>query len=168
VPQHNCLQHLADFDASIWPGLEGILNVLLDDVSWTQVSLPVSLGGLGVSSAVDLAVPAFLSSTAATADLVSTRFDDQPAQDPEIEAASVLWNALSENAPRPVSNSQRNWETPTQTIKARKLLENADTPRDKARLPNLKCYIKFKTLVYTLLVSKNPNCYLFTLVLILF
>ena len=42
--------------------LKAILNVDLTDNIWSQATLPVSSGGLGVHLAVDLALPAFLSS----------------------------------------------------------------------------------------------------------
>ena len=47
-----------------------IANTGLDDNAWNQASLPVKAGGLGIRSAVQLAPSAFLSSAAASTDLV--------------------------------------------------------------------------------------------------
>ena len=58
---------LQKFDESLRSGLEKIHNQKIDDRTWTQHSLPISLGGLGIRKTVDLAVPAFLSSANATA-----------------------------------------------------------------------------------------------------
>ena len=48
------------------PGLSKILNIDLYDFQWTQASLPVQMGGLGVRSASMLASSAFLALVAAT------------------------------------------------------------------------------------------------------
>ena len=50
-------------------GLSKILNVDLTDFQWTQASLPVQMGGLGVRSVCTLAPSAFLASAAATLSL---------------------------------------------------------------------------------------------------
>ena len=42
--------------------LEDILNISLDERSWTQCTLPVKQGGLGIRLASDIALPAFISS----------------------------------------------------------------------------------------------------------
>ena len=60
---------LSAFDDVLRRGLSKILNVDLDDSQWTQTSLPVQMGGLGVRSASMLAPSAFLASAAATLSL---------------------------------------------------------------------------------------------------
>jgi hypothetical protein len=52
------------FDGIIRDSLGIILGKPLTDRQWTQASLPVSLGGLGIRSAVAHATAAFLSSVA--------------------------------------------------------------------------------------------------------
>ena len=42
-----------------------------DEKAWLQASLPVKLGGLGIRRAVQVAPSAYLSSTAATSNLVT-------------------------------------------------------------------------------------------------
>ena len=49
-------------DYEIQNALEKILNVQQTSCSWEQCSLPVKLRGLGIQSAKDVALPAFLSS----------------------------------------------------------------------------------------------------------
>ena len=50
--------------------LESITNVSLDDSAWTQASLPVKNGGLGIRSAVVLAPSAYLASVTASHQLI--------------------------------------------------------------------------------------------------
>ena len=52
--------------------LEAICNVSLKDVSWSQASLPISAGGLGIRSFIMLALSAFLASAAGSS-LISQR-----------------------------------------------------------------------------------------------
>ena len=70
------------------------MNVNLDhnSGSWIQASLPISLGGLGIRSAVQLAPSCFLSSAAASQDLVDKILPSYLAQLPilyEDEALSA-------------------------------------------------------------------------------
>ena len=56
---------LEDFDCLLRSTLSAVLNInLSDNLIWLQSSLPVSQGGLGVRSAVQLAPSAFLASAA--------------------------------------------------------------------------------------------------------
>ena len=59
------------FDEALRASLSSVLNVALDDTQWSQASLPVREGGLGVRSAVHLAPSAFLASANASAPLTS-------------------------------------------------------------------------------------------------
>lgn len=52
--------------------LETVTNVKIGDSKWAQASLLVSFGGLGSRRVAGLALPAYLTSVHATADLVST------------------------------------------------------------------------------------------------
>ena len=53
---------LEQYDLEIQNTLKKILNVLLTTRLWEQCSLPVKFGGLGIRSAQDVELPAFLSS----------------------------------------------------------------------------------------------------------
>ena len=50
---------LPQYDAVIKNTLQVVLNIELNDVTWSQATLPVANGGLGVRLATDLALPAF-------------------------------------------------------------------------------------------------------------
>ena len=50
--------------------LQDLLNVQLSSIAYSQATLPVSFGGLGVRLASDLALPAFLSSVMSSSDMV--------------------------------------------------------------------------------------------------
>ena len=78
---------LPDYDNVIQQTLRIIFNVNLTETVWSQATLPVSSGGLGVRLAMDLALPAFLSSLNGSAalalQLLPSRFDTSPGiQDP--------------------------------------------------------------------------------------
>src|SRR5664279_804557 len=60
---------LLEYDDVIRQTLKVILNVDLSDVIWKQATLPMSSGGLGVRLAMDLALPAFLSSVNGASEL---------------------------------------------------------------------------------------------------
>lgn len=47
------------FDDLVKNTLESILNVRLDEASWTQATLPTSFGGLGIRQVKDLVLPGF-------------------------------------------------------------------------------------------------------------
>ena len=57
---------MQEYDRQLRVGLESILNAELKGRSWQQCSLPVKKGGLGIRSATDLSLPAFLSLVSAT------------------------------------------------------------------------------------------------------
>jgi len=63
-----CTSHssLAEFDNILRSSLSAISNVDLSDLAWSQATLPVARGGLGIRSVVSLAPSAFLASAAAT------------------------------------------------------------------------------------------------------
>ena len=65
---------LIKYDNVLREILGAITNVLLpaDDPAWLQASLPVKLGGLGIRRATQIAPSAYLASSTAPADLVST------------------------------------------------------------------------------------------------
>ena len=54
------------YDDVIRSILQSILNISLSEDAWCQASLPVSNGGIGVRSACQVVLPAFLSSVEAS------------------------------------------------------------------------------------------------------
>ena len=64
---------LQEYNNMLKPILSGIVNIrfTVDDPAWTQATLPVKNGGLGIRRAVQLAPSAYLASAAACSELVS-------------------------------------------------------------------------------------------------
>ena len=72
-----CFNHsalLENYDKTVRDGLSIVCKVNFDDISSTQLSLPAEMGGLGVSSASLLALPAFLASVFGATDFLTTIF----------------------------------------------------------------------------------------------
>jgi len=59
------------YDDAVKHSLSGLLNVDISLQAWTQASLPLRWGGLGIRSASQLAPSAFLASAAGVADLLT-------------------------------------------------------------------------------------------------
>jgi hypothetical protein len=126
---------LQEFDLFIRRGLEAIANVSIDDATWAQSSLPVSRGGLGIRSASDLSIPAFLASIACTKDLVSSIIGSTAlVPDPDGEVCMAKWFTLTHSSQYPTTNLQKDWEAPILDKLSFLLLENSTNPQDKARL----------------------------------
>ena len=81
---------------------------------WTQASLPVKAGGIGVHSAAQLALSAFLSSLARTAHLVELILPENLKGDsaPEVQQALMEWSKFSDvpPPPSPADQRQRTWD----------------------------------------------------------
>ena len=57
---------LEEYDSILHKALESIINMQFDNNAWTQASLPIACGDLGIRKASDLSLPAYLSSVSAT------------------------------------------------------------------------------------------------------
>ena len=108
------------------------------DSSWTQASLPVKHGGLGIRSAVQLAPSAFLASAAASSNLVCQILPDCLAGtlDTAREEALAAWRQGSDVTPpsEHASHHQRNWDLPKVLETSASLLEAAPNIQSRARL----------------------------------
>jgi len=62
---------LSEFDRLPKHYVQPITNSSLSEIQWIQASLPVRGGGLGIRSAISLALPAFVASAASTLSLQS-------------------------------------------------------------------------------------------------
>ena len=69
-PAYKQSDDLSRFDDSLVGALAAVTNVRLEGHSLAQAVLPVSLGGLGVRMAKDIALPAFISSCHSASELV--------------------------------------------------------------------------------------------------
>ena len=63
---------LQEIDDTVKSTLTDVCNVQLDSASWTQASLPMRYGGLGVRSVARLALPCYIASLNAAAPLIAS------------------------------------------------------------------------------------------------
>ena len=117
-----------------------ITNVPLgdSDTAWTQASLPVKQGGLGIRSAVQLAPSAFLASAAGSSGLVSQILPKRLQEVPYAAKAEALSSWMqghdSPPPPDPVAHRQRMWDLPRVCAISQALIDNASDARSRARL----------------------------------
>ena len=129
---------LKDYDDVLRSIVGSVANTCLDDNAWSQASLPVKAGGLGIRSAVQLAPLAFLSSAAASSDLVHLilppRFGSQEVL--HVGSALTSWSLDQDHPPpvAPASHHQKVWDTIKVSATANALLENAPDALSRARL----------------------------------
>merc|ERR1712083_803628 len=68
---------LQQYDDIIRCSLKKILNVQINELAWSQCTLPINLGGLGLKSALEVALPAFLSSACASNSIMNSLLPTQ-------------------------------------------------------------------------------------------
>ena len=131
---------LQDYDELLKSTVSSIANIRFNenDPAWTQATLPVRCGGLGIRSAVQLAPSAFLASAAACSDMIHNIIPShlQGTPVPNVSDAKALWTH-GHDMPPPEANAQqvqRSWDSIKVTLTAERLLENASDERDQARL----------------------------------
>ena len=130
---------LVEFDLLLRSIVSKVINVnLSDDDVWCQASLPVSSGGIGIRSAVQLASSAFLASAAGckvlSSKILPPRLHVSPS--PEVEEAVLIWSAKSPASPpaSPIKSQQKAWDKPVVMACYESLLEKAEDRTTKARL----------------------------------
>ena len=123
---------LRGYDAALRDVVEAVLNVAIDDRAWEQSTLPPILGGIGVRSPSSLALPAFLSSAAATGALAS---EIGGAPDALVAQARAMWEELAgASGPAGPEISARSWQRPLDEARFERMRSNLSGPRDVARL----------------------------------
>ena len=104
-----------------------------DDPAWSQATLPVQLGGLGICSAADLAPSVYLSSTAAFVYLVHCIVPPclQGLPLPHVSNALTRWSMGHDQVPpdEGEQHRQRSWDEPRASALAESLLKSAPDPR---------------------------------------
>ena len=114
------------------------IDLFVSDRAWTQASLPVWLGGLGIWSVAQLAPSAFLASVAGSSDL--SRQLLPPGSEmlfyPEQNEALRVWSiSHQEEPPSPTAcTHQKAWDTPIVNAAYDQLLESAPDDLSLARL----------------------------------
>ena len=117
--------------------LEDICNVELTSEAWSQASLPIKSGGLGIRSFVVLAPSAYLASAAGNS-CISYKILPESlcnAAIPHVKEALVVWSkGHSADAPSGQdSHRQKAWDSPRVKAVMESLLSQA-TPETKGRL----------------------------------
>ena len=129
---------LSRFDNTLRTELTTILNVDLNDDQWTQASLPVGDGGLGIQSAQMLAPSAFLASAASTLQLQQSILPDniRILSDESIESTESIWTNLSNSSTPTVElhNIQKAWNGRIVENQRYLIFSRASSDVDKARL----------------------------------
>ena len=110
---------------------------LTDDI-WTQATLPISLGGIGITSAIELCTPAYLASIHSVSELIKNVLTDSSCSvlDHHVEAGMSIWQKKStKEIPEELFRStQIFWSYPIQCQKHENLMQSFTHPQDKARL----------------------------------
>ena len=132
---------LSQYDTVIKQTLQVILNIDLTESVWSQASLPISHGGLGVRLATDLALPAFLSSVAGSSNLTirllpSRLHAASGLQDALYITACLEWqtrcNAVVPDLAR--LKIQKAWDLPLVNRRLEEVMSAAKTQAGRARL----------------------------------
>ena len=133
--------NLNDFDVLQREILCMVLNITINDNQWTQVSLPVRYGGLGIRSAVEVAPSAFLSSLIKNETLINCLLNRSECNDitSSINSAYHAWaNGLLEdiciNLHQCASSSFHSLDAYKIRASAHRLSESSTSPSDQARL----------------------------------
>ena len=95
------------YDKTVRDGLSKVCNVNFDDISGTQLSPSAEMGGLGVSSASLLALPAFLASAFGASDFLTTIFTET-FEDFSFTKALEKWLSLTNEQESPLNGTRKN------------------------------------------------------------
>jgi hypothetical protein len=133
-----CCEHpkLFDLDNLLRSAVTKICNVSLSDDQWTQASLPVRSGGLGVRSVSKLASSAFLASAASTLPLQTLILQKCQVNEEDTRASLFNWQSLSasQEPAHPHNTSQRAWDTAIAQQTFQALLDASTEQYHRARL----------------------------------
>jgi len=133
-----CCKHpqLVELDNFLRSAVTQICNVSLSDDQWTQASLPVRSGGLGVRSVSTLASSAFLASAASTQSLQNRILHKCQVEEEETSASLLNWKSLSasEGLVNPQRISQRAWDIAVAKQTFQSLLDSSTEQFHRARL----------------------------------
>ena len=93
---------LQEFDMIVRNSMSKITNIDFTDDGWTQASLPVRSGGLGICKAVDISPPCYISSALLTHSLVEAILSSVTDLAPfEVTTEIELWKASGQDLIEP-------------------------------------------------------------------
>ena len=131
---------LVEYDSTLRTIVSSVTNTPLaqSEDAWLQASLPVRWGGLGVRSAVHVAPSAYLSSTAASAELVSAILPESSDTNlfPHTDAALEKWSEGHNGEPPAGAGAkiEKNWDGILTHNLANTLLDEAHDDQERSRL----------------------------------
>ena len=121
---------LQEFDSILRESTSSITNVHFTDESWTQASLPVRAGGLGIRKSEDIALPCYISSALSAHTLVEAIISSvTDLAQFEVSADIELWKASSQDLITPNGEQgfrQKAWDSPRIQHIQKTLLEESD------------------------------------------
>ena len=94
------------YDRTVRDGFQKVCNVNCDDILSTQLALPADIGGLVVSSASLLALPAFLASSFGEGDFLTTIFLEI-FENVSFTNALEKWLSLTNEQESPLDGTQK-------------------------------------------------------------
>lgn len=126
---------LERYDAVLQNSLESILNVQLSTRAWSESSLPIKYGGIGIRHATEIALPCFLSSMYEVSDLVDKLLSEPYQQlDPALLEAENIWcQKFGELPEEGFRNIQHAWESSEIEQKINVLSGSLEKQSEKAR-----------------------------------
>ena len=132
---HNTLSSISDL---LRDCLINITNVSINDLQWSQATLPIKAGGLGLRCPMKLALSTFLSSVSSTLHLQNELLRNCPAlPDDQFNSYLLLWSTLFQPLPPPVGTAackQRSWDAPFVESSFATLLASQPDEDNQARL----------------------------------
>ena len=129
---------LEEYDQVIKEALTNILNMsFINESVWNQCTLPVKEGGLGVRSAKDLALPAYLSSRTASFQTASSILPTVLRDENSLffnKGCEEWMKKLGLTTLNEFPVTQRGWDMPLYKLKLQSLIDNAQNDTEKARI----------------------------------
>lgn len=131
-PAYQEEESLASFDAIVKDSVSSLTNVDFDFNSWNQATLPIGLGGIGILSAQDVALPGFISSQISVASLVEAVLSPVRGLAETSDSAELIaaWKIKCEPGVEEPENAarfkQKSWFIPLMKKKYNLLLNQAD------------------------------------------
>ena len=110
--------------------LSKVCNVNYDNISSTQLALPAEMGGLGVSSASLLALPATLASAFGASDFLTTIFSETFEDVPFTKALEKRLSLTNEQE-NPLDGTLKKWTQSVFVKTAQELISRLDDKRSK-------------------------------------
>ncbi|XP_048001834.1 uncharacterized protein LOC125238542 [Leguminivora glycinivorella] len=128
---------ISNLDNLVLETLTTIFNISFSERSWTQASLPIRLGGLGIRKISSVALPAFLASVHGAQNLIRKILAPSIGvlEAAHCTEAKNVWQLTCPNTDLPVNPcSQKQWDGPLCRLTRDRLLETALDSADRARL----------------------------------